>query len=109
MKHNSHDDALWVLGSFLDFAVINKLFEGVHGAFVNTDSFTVGAAAEMNAAFNIVRTHHSIGGVNRFLTFLTPIAPPTVGDCSVAPSSPFCLVKLGLLSSSWGTFIMFFT
>jgi hypothetical protein len=40
----------------LDSAAIHKLFDGVYGAFVNTDGFTVGAAAEMNAAFNIVRS-----------------------------------------------------
>ncbi|KAF8310196.1 NAD(P)-binding protein [Clavulina sp. PMI_390] len=42
-----------VEGSFLDFRNIHKLFEGAYGAFVNTDSFTVGADAELNAAFNI--------------------------------------------------------
>lgn len=45
-----------ISGSFLDSASIHKLFDGVYGAFVNTDGFTVGAAAEMNAAFNIVRS-----------------------------------------------------
>lgn len=42
-------------GSFLDTDAIDKLFEGdVYGAFVNTDGFTVGSAAEMQAAFKIV-------------------------------------------------------
>lgn len=38
----------------MDFDLLRKLFEGAYGAFVNTDGFTVGAAAELHAAFNIV-------------------------------------------------------
>ncbi|KAF8317694.1 NAD(P)-binding protein [Clavulina sp. PMI_390] len=42
-----------VKGSFMDYDVVGNLFEGAYGAFVNTDTFTVGAAAETTAAFNI--------------------------------------------------------
>ncbi|KAF8305361.1 NAD(P)-binding protein [Clavulina sp. PMI_390] len=40
-------------GSFLDNDAVHKLFEGCYGAYVNTDSFTVGAQAEIHAAINI--------------------------------------------------------
>lgn len=43
------------LGSFMDPNAIHELFKDVYGAFVNTDGFTVGAAAETHAAFIIVR------------------------------------------------------
>ncbi|KAF8305359.1 NAD-P-binding protein [Clavulina sp. PMI_390] len=51
-----------VQGSFTDFDSIHRLFEGCYGAFVNTDSFTVGAAVEINAAFNIyeIAMHHKL-------------------------------------------------
>lgn len=62
-------------GSFLEPKDIRKLFDGAYGAFVNTDSFTVGAAVEMHAAFVIVRgstiwsnfalSMHSISGRSR--------------------------------------------
>lgn len=57
MDHIYHiPDFIWVhLGSFLDSVAIHKLFHGAYGAFVNTDGFTVGIAAEVNASFNIVR------------------------------------------------------
>ncbi|KAF8317696.1 nmrA-family protein [Clavulina sp. PMI_390] len=42
-----------VKGSFMDYDAVGKLFEGAYGAFVNTDTFTVGASAETTAAFNI--------------------------------------------------------
>lgn len=41
-------------GSFLDMTAVEKLFDGAYGAFVNTDSFTVGATAELEIAFKIV-------------------------------------------------------
>ncbi|KAF8317695.1 NAD(P)-binding protein [Clavulina sp. PMI_390] len=43
----------FVQGSFMDYDAVEKLFEGAYGAYVNTDTFTVGAAAETTAAFNI--------------------------------------------------------
>lgn len=33
---------------------VERLFDGAYGAFVNTDSFTVGATAELETAFKIV-------------------------------------------------------
>lgn len=39
----------------MDPIAIHELFKDVYGAFVNTDGFTVGAAAETHAAFIIVR------------------------------------------------------
>lgn len=47
-------------GSFLDAATIHKLFEGAYGAFVNTDTFTVGASVEVQAAFVIVRLYFHV-------------------------------------------------
>lgn len=61
----------------MDSAVLHKLFEGAYGAFVNTDGFTVGAAAEMEAAFNIVRFN---------LLSVTPL---------VSPPKWFELIKVG--------------
>ncbi|KAF8310117.1 nmrA-family protein [Clavulina sp. PMI_390] len=40
-------------GSFLDREAVGKLFDGAYGAFVNTDTHTVGASAETTAAFVI--------------------------------------------------------
>ncbi|KAF8310122.1 NAD-P-binding protein [Clavulina sp. PMI_390] len=40
-------------GTFMDREAVSKLFEGAYGAFVNTDTYTVGAAAETTAAFII--------------------------------------------------------
>ncbi|KAF8317457.1 nmrA-family protein [Clavulina sp. PMI_390] len=42
-----------VQGSFRDMGDIERLFDGVHGAFVNIDSFTVGAMQELHLAFRI--------------------------------------------------------
>ncbi|KAF8305362.1 nmrA-family protein [Clavulina sp. PMI_390] len=42
-----------VEGSLLNDDDIHKLFEGCYGAYVNTDGFTVGAAAEVQAAISI--------------------------------------------------------
>ncbi|KAF8319405.1 NAD(P)-binding protein [Clavulina sp. PMI_390] len=51
-----------VQGSFTDSDAIHRLFEGgVYGAYVNTDGFTVGIAAETTAAFQIweiAQVHH---------------------------------------------------
>lgn len=58
LMHDSKSPLLG-LGSFLEAADIHKLFKGAHGAFVNTDSFTVGAAVEMHSAFTIV-CHHTL-------------------------------------------------
>lgn len=33
---------------------VGRLFDGAYGAFVNTDSFTVGATVELETAFKIV-------------------------------------------------------
>lgn len=43
------------IGSFLEPATLHKLFKGAYGAFVNTDTFTIGATAELHSAFVIVR------------------------------------------------------
>ncbi|KAF8310126.1 nmrA-family protein [Clavulina sp. PMI_390] len=40
-------------GSFTDRDAVDKLFVGAYGAFVNTDTYTVGAPAELVAAFMI--------------------------------------------------------
>jgi len=42
-----------VQGSFLDFKAIERLFDGVYGAFVNTDGFSVGEQAEVHAGLVI--------------------------------------------------------
>lgn len=76
----------------MDFDVIHKLFEGVHGAFVNTDSFTVGAAAELDAAFNIVSSVPYLPNV--VFIYNSPFSYPiTVGNRSAIQSSTFRLVK----------------
>ncbi|KAF8310116.1 NAD-P-binding protein [Clavulina sp. PMI_390] len=40
-------------GTFLDREAVSKLLDGAYGAFVNTDTYTVGAQAETTAAFVI--------------------------------------------------------
>ncbi|KAJ7597920.1 NAD(P)-binding protein [Mycena floridula] len=42
-----------VQGSFEDFAAVARAFDGVYGAYVNTDTFTVGGAREMYAGVKI--------------------------------------------------------
>ncbi|KAF8310289.1 NAD(P)-binding protein [Clavulina sp. PMI_390] len=42
-----------VQGSWMDHATVHKLFEGAYGAYVNTDTYTVGGAKELTAAFEI--------------------------------------------------------
>lgn len=42
-----------VKGSITDLPAIEKLFDGAYGAFVNIDTFSVGAAAEIHASFQI--------------------------------------------------------
>lgn len=41
------------LGSFDDFDSVTAAFEGVYGAFVNTDGFTVGEQKEIYAGMRI--------------------------------------------------------
>lgn len=42
-----------ITGSFGDFPVVSKLFDGVYGAFVNTDGFSVGEVAELHIGVRI--------------------------------------------------------
>ncbi|KAF8310276.1 NAD(P)-binding protein [Clavulina sp. PMI_390] len=42
-----------IQGSYTDPNTIHRLFEGAHGAYVNTDGYTVGAAKELHTAFEI--------------------------------------------------------
>lgn len=75
----------------MDSSIIHTLFEGAYGAFVNTDGFTVGAAAELMGAITIVSVGASASEWTLILFNLR-----AVGDCSYPPHQTFRLVKPGL-------------
>ena len=83
--------------------MIHQLFDGVYGAFMNTDGFTVGAAAETDAAFNIVRAFFHPPNIFMNTSQMPRIPPVTVGDSLFEESTTLCMVQLGLFSTACGT------
>lgn len=80
----------------MDFELLRKLFEDAYGAFVNTDGFTVGAAAELHAAFNIV----SSALLQQIPFPADEYCPPIVGNCETTECEAFCVVEPRLCSST---------
>ena len=58
-------------GDFMDASIIHTLFTGAYGAFVNTDGFTVGEAAEMLGAITIVSRLTSMSPIQILTEFVS--------------------------------------
>lgn len=61
------DTAMCVLGAFDDFSSVQAAFEGVYGAFVNTDGFTVGEQKEIYAGIRIFEIAKMTKGVQHYV------------------------------------------
>ena len=58
---------LHVLGSFEDLHVVRKALEGVYGAFVNTDGFTVGEEREIYLGIRIFEIAKQIKSIRHYV------------------------------------------
>ena len=55
------------IGSTHDFASISKALEGAYGAFVNTDSFTIGEKTEVYEGIRIFELAKEVGTLKHYV------------------------------------------
>ena len=57
----------WSLGSFENFSAVLEALNGVYGAYVNTDGFTVGEARETYAGMRIFELAKQLGTLRHYI------------------------------------------
>ncbi|KAJ6500777.1 NAD-P-binding protein [Mycena sanguinolenta] len=66
-----------VEGSFEDFTAVAKAMDGVYGAYVNTDTFTVGEMREIYAGLRIFEIANATSSLRHYLWSGLPYMPKT--------------------------------